>query len=74
VIKYTLYVIGMLVFESAFTFGMLYWVIALGLDGYTMIWSIVFGIFVFGMVVLFYFSGKERIREEKRLIIEEHAK
>jgi uncharacterized membrane protein len=54
--------------------GFLFWVTTAGLTGYTIVWSVVFLVFVVVMIILFFFGGKGRIREEKRLIIEQQKK
>lgn len=54
--------------------GFLFWVTKAGLEGYTIVWSIVYLCFVTFMIVLFYIGGKGRIREEKRLIIEQQER
>jgi hypothetical protein len=69
VVKYTIYVLGIIGISLLMMIGLLFWVLATGLDGYTIIWCIIFLVFVVGMVVLFYVWGKGRIREEKRLIV-----
>jgi hypothetical protein len=48
--------------------GLLFWVLIGGLSGYTVVWSIVFLCFTFVMMILFYYGGKNRIKEEKRMI------
>lgn len=54
--------------------GFLFWVTNRGLVDYTIAWSIIFLVFVVFLIVAFYFGGRNRIREEKRLIAEEQQK
>lgn len=54
--------------------GFLFWILRGGLEGYTIVWSIVFLVFVLLMMILFYIGGRARIREEKRLIVEQQEK
>ena len=54
--------------------GFLFWIQRGGLEGYTIVWSIVFLVFTLLMMILFYIGGKDRIREEKRLIVEQQEK
>jgi uncharacterized membrane protein len=54
--------------------GFLFWIMTAGLEGYTIVWSIVFLVFTVLMIFLFFIGGKSRIREEKRLIIEQQEK
>jgi hypothetical protein len=46
----------------------LFWVLNTGLESYTVVWSIVFLCFALMMMILFYYGGKNRIKEEKRMI------
>ena len=47
---------------------------ASGLEKYTIVWINVFLVFVAVLIFLFFFGGKRRIREEKRLVIEQQLK
>jgi hypothetical protein len=48
--------------------GFLFWVTKYDLYGYTVIWCIVFLVFVAVFVILMFVCGKNRNREEKILI------
>ena len=54
--------------------GFLFWVTNHGLVDYTIVWSIIFLAFVLFLLVAFYAGGRNRIREEKRLIVEQQKK
>lgn len=54
--------------------GFLFWITNRGLESYTIVWSIVFLVFVVLMMILFYIGGRARIRDEKNLIAEQQAK
>ena len=54
--------------------GFLFWVLNNGLTNYTIAWSIMYLVFVAIMIILFWIFGKSRIREEKRLIAEQHER
>ena len=54
--------------------GLLFWVTNRGLVDYTIVWSIIFLAFVLFLLVAFYAGGRNRIREEKRLIVEQQKK
>jgi hypothetical protein len=54
--------------------GLLYWVLNAGLVGYTICWSVVSLVFAVIMIIMFFVGGKGRIKEEKRLIIEQQKK
>jgi cbb3-type cytochrome oxidase subunit 3 len=54
--------------------GFLFWVTNRGLNDYTIVWSIIFLVFCAFLIIAFYFGGRNRIREEKRLIVEQQEK
>lgn len=54
--------------------GFLFWILNNGLTNYTITWSVVYLVFVASMIILFWIFGKSRIREEKRMIAEQHEK
>ena len=74
VILYSFFVVGIIVTMLAVMIGFLFWVLDTGLEVYTIVWSIVFCVFVFFMIIAFYVGGSDRIREEKRLIQEAQEK
>jgi hypothetical protein len=74
VIKYSIFVIFIIGATLGLMIAFLFWVLNAGLTGYIICWSVVFLAFVSIMIVLFYFGGKGRIKEEKRLIIEQQQK
>lgn len=67
-IMYSALVLGIIGGVLGIMIGFLFWVLAGGLSGYIMTWSIVFLVFTFLMLILFYFGAKGRIKEEKKLI------
>lgn len=48
--------------------GFMFWIMRHGLADFAAIWSAIFLAFVVIMIFAFYFGGKNRIREEKKLI------
>jgi hypothetical protein len=74
IFKYVLFVFGIIGGSLGVMIGFIFWVLSGGLEGYTIVWSIVFLCFVTIMMVLFFVGGKSRIREEKQLIEEAHRK
>lgn len=73
-VKYALYVLLIIGVGLGIMIGFLFWILAAGLEGYTIAWSVVFLVFVAFMFMLFYIGGKSRIKEEKRLIIEQQER
>jgi uncharacterized protein YacL len=71
---YSLFVVFIIGAGLGIMIGFLFWILAAGLEGYTIVWSVVFLVFTALMFVLFYIGGKSRIKEEKRLIIEQQQK
>lgn len=49
--------------------GFMFWITRHGLADFVAIWSAIFLLFVMIMITAFYFGGKNRIKEEKRLIV-----
>lgn len=54
--------------------GFIFWITNKGLVNYTIVWSIIFLVFVMFMIIAFYFGSKGRIRDEKRMIAEQQVK
>jgi uncharacterized protein YacL len=54
--------------------GFLFWVTEKGLNDYIIVWSIVFLVFTVFLIIAFYVGGRSRIREEKRLIVEQQLR
>jgi hypothetical protein len=67
--KYTIFVILIILATLGIMLGFLFWVLSAGLTGYTIAWSTTFLVFAVIMIILFYYGGKSRIKEEKRLIV-----
>lgn len=74
VISYTIFVLGVIGGALGLMIGFLFWVTNKGLEDYTIVWSIVFLVFVVFLIIAFYVGGRGRIREEKRLIVEQQEK
>ena len=74
VVKYSLFVLGVIGGALGAMIGLLFWILATGLANYTIFWSVVFLVFVAVLMVLFFFGGKSRIKEEKRPVIEQQMK
>lgn len=74
VIMYSLYVLLLIGGVLGIMVGFLFWVTNLGLTNYIIAWSIIWLFFAALSIIAFYVSGKGRIREEKRLIVEQQAK
>ena len=68
VVKYTLFVVGIIGVTLGIMIGFLFWITEGGLESYIIVWSIVTCVFVVLMIILFYVGGKNRIREERALI------
>jgi cbb3-type cytochrome oxidase subunit 3 len=74
VFMYTIFVIGIIGGVLGIMIGFIYWVTNLGLTNYIIAWSIIWLFFILLAIIAFYVSGKGRIREEKRLIVEQQEK
>ena len=74
IVLYSFFVVGIILTMLGVMIGFLFWVLETGLEVYTVVWSIVFCVFVFFMIVAFYIGGRDRIVEEKRLIQEAQEK
>ena len=74
VIAYSIFVLAIIGGSLGLMIGLLFWVTNRGLVDYTIVWSIIFLAFVLFLLVAFYAGGRNRIREEKRLIVEQQKK
>jgi hypothetical protein len=74
VVKYSLFILGVIGGALGAMIGLLFWILASGLANYAICWSVIFLLFVAVLIVLFFFGGKSRIKEEKRLVIEQQMK
>jgi hypothetical protein len=73
--KYSLLVLLTIGVTLGIMIGFLFWVINTNdLQTYINIWSGVFLFFVLAMTVLFYTGGKDRIRQEKKMIEQKQKK
>jgi hypothetical protein len=62
VVKYALFVLGIIGGVLGIMIGFLFWIIKGGLDGYIVAWSVTTLAFVLIMIILFYVGGKTRIK------------
>jgi O-antigen/teichoic acid export membrane protein len=68
VFKYTIFVVLIITVTLGIMIGFLFWILSTDLTNYIIAWSVAFLAFAVMMMILFYYGGKNRIREEKRLI------
>lgn len=74
VIGYSIFVLGVIGGSLGLMIGFLFWVTNRGLNDYIIVWSIIFLTFSVFLIIAFYIGGRNRIREEKRLIVEQQEK
>ena len=68
VVKYSIFVGGVIGVTLGIMIGFVFWVLNSNLRDYVNIWSAILLAFIVFMIILFYFGGKDRIRDEKRMI------
>jgi len=68
VVKYSIFVCGVIGVTLGIMIGFVFWVLNSNLRDYVNIWSAILLAFIVFMIILFYFGGKDRIRDEKRMI------
>jgi uncharacterized protein YacL len=74
VIGYIIFVLGVIGGSLGLMIGFLFWVTEKGLNDYIIVWSIIFLVFTVFLIIAFYVGGRRRIREEKRLIVEQQLR